>query len=271
MEKLTHSYRLLNILSVDVALGAVTGALFFANVFSVSVLPYGLISLGLTVWIIYTADHLIDARKVKQPASSERHRFHQKYFKLLLVALMIGIIVDATQLFFIRKIVFIEGVRLAITIVIYFLIQRSLKFFKEITGAILYSGGVLLIPLSTKTDALTQFQIILIIQFVLTALINLLLFSLFDKKIDEQDRQSSYATVMGERTTKISLIILFLIQIVLTAKLLFLGIEKSVFIFLAMNIVLLFIFLRKEYFQIGDRYRLLGDAVFLLPIIQILI
>jgi len=270
MNNLLQAYRILNILSIDVALGAVIGAMFFARIFSVSVLPPGLISLGLTVWIIYTADHLLDARKLVHTASSERHRFHQKYFKLLLAALVIGMFIDAAQLFFIRRIVFIEGLALAGIIFIYFLIQRSLKFMKEITGAILYSGGVLLIPWSVKTSEATNVQLILIVQFVLTALINLLLFSWFDKKQDEMDRHSSFATVMGDQVTRISLLVLFFAQACLSCELLLFAQEKAALVLALMNTMLLLIFVRKTYFQLNDRYRLLGDAVFLLPMIYIL-
>src|SRR6185369_4936748 len=105
----------------------------------------------------------------------------------------------------------VEGLELAAVIVVYFTIQKSLKFLKELAGALLYSGGVLLIPWSVKVGVATNLQLILIAQFVLTALINLLLFSWFDKKQDEQDQQSSFATVMGDKATKKSLIVLFFI------------------------------------------------------------
>lgn len=270
MNNLIRAYRLLNILSIDVAAGAVIGALFFAKIFAVSILPYGLTSLGLTVWVIYTADHLLDARNVAQTASSERHRFHQKYFKWLLAALAIGVLIDTAQLFFIREIVFIEGLGLAGIIFIYFLIQRSLKLMKEVTGSILYAGGVLLIPWSIKTNAVTIFQLILIAQFVLTALLNLLLFSWFDKKQDEQDRHSSFATVMGEEPTKKSIIGLFFVQAFLSSVLLVIAQERASLVLIMMNLLLLLIFVNKKYFEFNDRYRLLGDAVFLLPAIYVL-
>ena len=187
MGKLFRAYRFINILSLDVAAGAVICALFFAKIFDVVILPYGIISLGLTVWTIYTADHLIDARKVKQPASTERHRFHQRYFKTLFGLLVIAAIIDASQLFFIRKTVFVVGLALAFIIVIYFLLQRNLRFLKELIGALLYTGGVLLIPWSVKNTSYDSAQLILITQFVITALINLLLFSWFDKSQDERD------------------------------------------------------------------------------------
>lgn len=269
MRKLIQAYRLLNILSIDVAAGAVIGAMFFAKIFTASVRPQALICLGLSVWIIYTVDHLLDASNLTKAASSERHRFHQKYFDVLLFALGGAVLVDSVLLVFIRKIVLIEGLWLAGVILVYFLIQRSLKFMKEVTGAILYSGGVLLIPWSVKANDATTVQFILIAQFVLTALINLLLFSWIDKKQDEQDRHSSFATAMGEQAAKNSLVILFFLQAILTGVLLVFN-EKPTLILMMMNTLLFLIFVQKKYFELNDRYRLLGDAVFLLPLIYLL-
>jgi hypothetical protein len=271
MKKLIHLYRLINILSVDVAVGAVVGAMFFAKIFAVQLLPQGLTCLGLTVWIIYTADHLLDARNVTQTASSERHRFHQRYFRLLTIALIAAMGMDAGLLFFIRKMVFVEGLRLAAAIFVYLTIQKSLKFLKEVAGAILYTGGVLLIPWSMKAHTATNLQMMLVAQFVLTALINLLLFSWFDKKQDEQDRHSSFATVMGEQVTKSMLVSLFVMQSLLSVYLLFVANEKATLVLILMNVFLLLIFVQKRFFEIDDRYRLLGDAVFLLPLIHLAI
>ncbi len=271
MKKLFNAYRFLNILSIDVAGGAVICALFFAKIFSVFILPYGLISLGLTVWVIYTADHLVDARRAQQPAATERHRFHQQHFKLLIVLLVVVVIVDCTQLFFIRKIVFIQGLGLATAIVIYFLLQRYLKFLKEVIGSLLYCCGVLLIPLSLKNESLNYGQLVLIVQFAITALINLLLFSWFDKSQDEQDRHSSFATTLGVGTTKIFLTILFSVQTILTFVQFVDGELRPVLVLVLMNTLLLLIFIKREYFEADDRYRLLGDAVFFVPMIYVFI
>ena len=94
MNKIISVYRLLNILSIDVAAGAVICALFFARLFEVQIKPYGLISLGLTVWIIYTADHLLDGIKTHHRAATKRHQFHQYHFKVLCVVMIVAIIID---------------------------------------------------------------------------------------------------------------------------------------------------------------------------------
>lgn len=273
MKKIILAYRQLNILSLDVTAGAMICALFFAKIFQITILPYGLVSLGLTVWIIYTADHLLDAKKIQQPASTERHRFHQRNFYVLFTILLLTILIDAVQLIFIRKIVFIEGLGLAFFIVIYFLLHRYLKLFKEVIGAVLYSGGVLLIPWSVNTSAITQAHSILIGQFAMTALINLFLFSWYDRQQDVKDKHASFATVMGDSAAKYSLKILFLVQAAFFLVQLVVGGMTTLFpniILTMMNGILFLIFSERKYFERDDRYRLLGDAVFLLPLIYVL-
>lgn len=271
MKKLFQIYRLLNTLSIDVTAGAVICASFFAHIFDVTVLPYGLISLGLTVWIIYTTDHLIDARKVKQPASTERHRFHQNHFKFLLTVLIIAVAVDAIQLIFIRKVVFRDGLVLASIVSVYFALQRYLKLLKEIFGALLYSGGVLLIPFSLRNEVFSSSQLVLIVQFILTAFINLLLFSWFDKHRDEQDNHTSFTTVMGGKATLLVLMALFLVQGIMALFQLLFWYNSWEIVLVLMNVVLFLISIRKQYFEIDDRYRLLGDAVFLFPVFYLLV
>jgi 4-hydroxybenzoate polyprenyltransferase len=271
MKKILELYKFINILSLDVAAGAVVCTLFFANIMNVKILPQGSISLGLTVWIIYTADHLLDTRKLKQDASTERHRFHQRHFKSLFLLLIIAILVDVSQVYFLRSIVFMDGLFLAFLVGIYFLIQQRIGFLKELLGAILYTAGVLLIPLSVN-DQLSLPFILLIVQFGTIAWINLLLFSWIDKPMDEKDKHHSFATTFGFVITQRVLLFLFsVIAVLMVIQLLIFPINAlAIWILSLMAMFLLWIFLKRDYFEKEDRYRLLGDAVFLLPIIYLI-
>jgi len=71
VKKLGRIYQFINVLSLDVVAGAMVSALFFARIFKVQILPWGVLALGLTVWTIYTTDHLVDAKRVNIPLSSE--------------------------------------------------------------------------------------------------------------------------------------------------------------------------------------------------------
>ena len=173
-------YQYINILSLDIAAGAVISALFFAQIFNVQIKPYGLLALGLTVWIIYTVDHLRDAKKIKHNASTQRHRFHQQYFYTLTVFAGLAILLDAVTIFFIRRQVFEWGLILFAIVMIYLIVQQYLRFLKEFFIASLYTWGVLLLSITITTITLNITYALLIAQFGLIAWTNLVLFSWFD-------------------------------------------------------------------------------------------
>lgn len=268
LQKLTAFYRTINLLSIDVAAGAVCSSLLFAKILEVHILSYGLASLGLSVWIIYTADHLLDARKIKTPAATERHRFHQRHFDLLLILLGAAVIVNGLIILFVRKPVLISGIIVGSFVAIYLVLHRYLKFMKEFFIALVYTVGVLLPSVSVTTLVWNEWPWILIIQFFLTALINLILFSWFDFAKDLRDQTVSFVTVVGERAGRIFLSILFCIVFVLTVAF---ARERSDGIVAIMNAVLLMIFMFPKYFGVDDRFRRVGDFVFFIPLLYFLL
>lgn len=269
MQALKKLYKLLNILSLDIVAGAVICALFFAKVFSVVVLPFGLATLGLTVWIIYTTDHLFDAVSIKKEASTERHRFHQRYFNILLVCVVIVLILDSVLIFYIRPQVFKWGLILGCAVGLYLLVQRYLKFLKEIFVACMYTAGILL-PSITITDLnLTYFHWIMIAQFALLALGNLLIFSWFDIDQDWKDNQHSFVTVFGKGVTEKIIWILLVLNFIIGLAVVYEYVIPEI-ILLLMNAGLFFLFFFRKRYQQNDVYRIIGDSVFLIPVLYLL-
>ena len=78
-------YKYIQALSLDVSFGATIMSAFIAHFLGVQVGMNIYISLFIAVWLIYTIDHLIDAKRIKSEAQSFRHKFHQKHFKPLSV------------------------------------------------------------------------------------------------------------------------------------------------------------------------------------------
>jgi len=270
MAKLVQLYRILNLLSLDVASGAVVSALFFARLMNVHVRPFGFVCLGLTVWIIYTADHLFDVWTIKIPASTARHKFHQDNFKLLRIVLLTMITVDLILTVFIETPVFHWGLGLTGIVCLYFIVQSKLKFVKEFVGALLYSAGILLPSWPVAEKPLSPLILLLMGQFLITALINLILFSWFDYQRDLQDRRESLVTFLGHRIGKFLLIGLFLVQGSITVYLRMHSQDPVVvMVFAMMNLVLVFIFWESNFFSLDDRYRYAGDAVFFFPLIYL--
>jgi hypothetical protein len=271
MKQLFQLYRKVNLLSIDVACGAVVCAMFFAKLLNVVIGPYGLACLGLTVWIIYTSDHLFDVWSLKYPASTDRHQFHQKHFTLLTILLLLAAAVDLILSFFINTLVFQWGLGLTAVVSLYFLIQSQLKSFKELVGALLYSAGILLPSLPLAEHPITSFPIYLIGQFVITVLINLILFSWFDHSLDLQDHRSSLVTVLGNRCGKILLSGLFMVQGFLSGYLIvYSNYSMAAAVLVMMNLVLFIIFAGEGYFSVQARYRYAGDAIFFFPWIYVL-
>jgi hypothetical protein len=265
-----HQY--LNILSIDIAAGAVVSAMFFAKIFNVQVRSYGLLALGLTVWIIYTIDHLRDAKKIKHRASTLRHRFHQQHFNQLIFWLSLALILDAVTIYFIRRQVFEWGLILFTAVVVYLVIQQYLRFLKELFIATLYTAGVLLLSFAAAQLDLSLVHFLLILQFGCIAWTNLLLFSWFDYAFDQQDEQSSFVTIFGHRKTYYFLNCLFVFNFFLTLlEIVHDGPFAPIIILLMMNITLLLIFVFKRSFSKHDVYRLIGDAIFLFPIFFLII
>ena len=259
-------YQYVNILSLDIAAGAVISARFFAKIFDVQVRPYGLVALGLTVWIIYTVDHLRDAKNIKHTASTQRHRFHQKYFHRLIIVLGLAIALDTFTLFFIRRQVFEWGLILLVVVILYLIVQQYLRFLKEFFIASLYTCGVLLVSITITTIDVNMMHVLLIIQFGMIAWTNLVLFSWFDHVFDERDEQNSFVTMIGKRATGFFLYGLFGVNFLITAiQIASVTTSIPVMILCSMNIILFLIFIFRNSLAKYDLYRLIGDAVFLIP------
>jgi len=270
MHKIGQCYRLFNILSLDVALGSVVSAIFLAKIFDVLVKAQGFLCLGLAVWLIYTVDHLVDAKSIVNEASTPRHRFHQRNFKFILMMACGILMLTLPLLFLIYTSVLIWGLCLGVLVVMYFAIQKKLGFLKEFLGAILYSGGVMLPIVALATESYSVLFSYPALLFFNTALINLVLFSWFDKERDLTDKHSSLVTVLGDKAARTILCMLFVFQLILIIVCHKSGISLSTLsIFASMWAVLLAIYVWSRWFSIEDRYRLLGDAIFLMPIVYV--
>jgi hypothetical protein len=264
-------YRLINTLSLDVVAGAIVNALFFAKIFDVYILPYGIAALALSVWIIYTADHLWDARKIATPASSVRHRFHQKYFRVLSMIVLLAVACNVVMILFIRPAVLLGGVILIAVIGIYLWIQRHIHYVKEIFVACLYVMGVLLPSLAVTLIRIGGFHAALIAGFFLVCMLNLYIFSWFGADSDVRDRLGSFVSKYGKATTGHVIWGLFILAVAacITA-LLHEGKSDAAIYPLVMSMMLMAIFLFPRFFSRDENYRLFGDAIFLIPVMYLL-
>jgi hypothetical protein len=268
--RLVRTYRIFNLLSLDVALGAVVSAALFARILNVAVLPQGFILLGLTVWIVYTADHLLDASSMHEMAMSERHKFHQKNFVIILLVFFVAGAIALGLTFLIRVQLITAGIVFGTFVVIYLLVNRWLKYFKEFTGSLLYTGGVLLPSWSLHTQPFSNYQLTFIIIFSLIAFTNMLIFARFSMEEDILNRQKSLATIMGVRPMNSLISIVAIICFCMMIYEATIDFTPELVMLFLMETVLVVVFAIK-YFRYNDRYRIYGDAIFLFPTILFIV
>jgi hypothetical protein len=216
MRMLLSAYRLISILSLDVVAGAVCCALFFSHVLGVQIFPYGFVALALSVWIIYTVDHLRDARKIGASARAVRHQFHYRNRRLLTWLVLLATIGNVITIVFIRKQVLLSGLVLGLIILLYLLLNQRLRFLKELFVAILYTCGVTLPAMAVAGYTIDGGTMILVIQLVLVAWANLLVFSYFDFEQDSNEGQTSFAVVFGQLATRSTVVVVALIHLLLS-------------------------------------------------------
>jgi hypothetical protein len=270
MRFLKSGYHYINILSLDVAAGSVVGALFFSEIFGVVISPYTLAVLAITVWIIYTVDHLRDAMIIPKPASTLRHSFHQNNFRMLIVTVLSVLFVDAVIIyFFISLKVIIYGSCLGILVLSYLVFQRKCKFLKEFFVACLYTGGIVLPSVALNGWDFSPLTFILAAQFCITALVNLLLFSLIDFDRDREHAQSSFVTRFGQQPTRVAIWVLTSVNIC-TSVFVFTSDPTRAIIFILMNTVLLVILVFEKHVKANTYYRMIGDAIFFIPLLYLL-
>lgn len=268
------SYRLINLLSIDVALGACSMAYFTSYVFDISVSLLTYIILGFTVWIIYTLDHILDANSLKEKAISSRHIFHYLHQKTLIISIgFFTIVIFFLSLLYLPLSIFLYGL-IAMSCVFFYIIlifffgkKVSFLIQKELSVAIIYTFGIC-IPSISFLEKISFIHSVFIVECFLLAFINLCVFSYFDYQIDQKQSQTSIVRLLNEKNTIKMLKILFLTQLIIVIYyLLFIELNRSQFVLITMNSVLFLIFNNYNFFQKNEGYRLLGDSIFLYPLI----
>ncbi|MCR9251770.1 MAG: hypothetical protein NXI20_15195 [bacterium] len=267
MNQLNHFYRLFRALSLDIVIGAVLVSMLIARHLNLEVPVLIYLTLAVAVWLIYTWDHLSDAAGIDNP-STFRHQFHKRYYKVLLGLIVVCLIFGAILVFYLPIQTVYFGVAAAALVMVYFLLVRFWDGFvyKEIVSALLYSLGVFVGPLSLYQE-FSLFIILMYFQILVIALMNLMIFSLFEDKTDKADGFVSLILLLGDRS-KLVINILFFISITITLSLFFLFElpTSTATLFAIMSATLFVINLNQKFFHSFERYRIVGDGIFYLPL-----
>lgn len=204
MKILLNFYRWFTWLSGDVVLGAMAGMLFFEKLLRAEIgwEVYGL--LGMAVWCIYTADHLMDSRKITVGSPLDRHQVHRIYGRNL--RYMLGGIGTLGLFWAISlfgwKLDLLIGAGLGIVILgLMFLIRRlgkKLIWSKDLNTAIFYVIGISWYSWFQVGAIDFRWEPITItLIYMLLAYLNLLMLSTLDAAKDKEAGFESLATLLS--------------------------------------------------------------------------
>jgi 4-hydroxybenzoate polyprenyltransferase len=202
---LNRAVRVARALSLDVALGGACSMALAAATTGAAVLWPVWVLLPGAIWVVYTVDHLLDARRTGDRARAFRHRFHLRHARPLAIATaVVAAAGGGAALAFLPRAVLVAGVAVAAGAGVHLAIAQrpgwAARLPKELSAAAIYTAGVWCAPvlLAPKIAPVTWSAIAL---FFVAALANLLLNALMERHQDASDGAPSWALAFGERAT----------------------------------------------------------------------
>jgi len=276
-----HVYSYVRIISLDVAAAALAGGILATLV--IGSVPrssfYWLLPTG--VWVAYTVDHLLDAQRMGPNARSPRHRFHHRHARALWTCVGIASVICAIggwlSLTWFGLIY--AGVMCGLVIIHETIIKLtgsrvSPLLVKELGVAVVFTAGVWGMPwLRHYLDSGRVFgwPWMILLQYFLLAAVNLIEFSIYEVKNDRADGQTSFVRGVGRPIARRIVWGLLILQLPLcslafwqSSGWIIINVET---ILLLMAVGLLTVIAMPRAMLRAERYRTLGDGVFLLPLI----
>jgi hypothetical protein len=231
------------------------------------------IILGFSVWIIYVLDRLLDNKK-PDLSPTERHIFHQENARTLWYFIGFLTLICSILIFYTPAIIIIFGIIISLFTGIYLLIiskislKNNFQHYKEPITSFVYVSGVF------GTTTLQNFNInTLLIGFIFLLIVfqNLLLFSLSEFK--KNNNSCNLAEHFGIKKSNFIIAVISVIILILGIYLIDFSLfnykNKVICMEIIMSIILLIINQFDDFFLINDRYRWVGDGIFLLPLLII--
>ena len=273
---ISRIYRIVRILSLDILAGVFCSYHFARLILDCDCPPLTPVILCLTVWLIYTLDHLLDARSLKENSIKPVYRWHWDHRSILWpVLLAVGLVTIGLSLVYLPTGILIFGGITGCLVVLYTIAHQEKPgtdrkyLFKEFWISILYTAGIWGVPLISKGSIPDISVLPAIVIFLMLVLVNVLLYSLHDYYKDRKESQHTMATRFGKETTShlLRLLILSALILILAAFLIpdAQGLGKVYIILLSMTFVLGGILIFPRFFGRHERFGILADSVFMLP------
>jgi 4-hydroxybenzoate polyprenyltransferase len=269
-------WQMLNILSIDVVIGAVAGGVMAVRLLHVNPGFALWIILPLSVWIIYTTDHLIDGFRLKNSSHTVRHFFHYYYSKqtgiLIILLSVVNIVLIALYL---KRPVFYFGIYAGFITVVYLIIvyfSKNIKSFllqKEFFVAVIYSAGIWGGPAALMSYKINTPLILLIAGFFFIVWAAVLILSVYEVNYDKLDKHNTFAVNFGvEKTVSLIYFLMAAVFIICSGEIVFITnseIDIASKILMIMGLLLLIILNFPAQLRQNNVYRTLIELVFWLP------
>ena len=279
---MNHPYRYFHFLSLDIVLGALGTSVLAARLFEANPGWAWWAALAMTVWVLYTGDHLLDAWKHRKNSQREMHRYIFRKKGMLIYILGLITVADLIVVFNFLDPVMLKAALLMVGGVFLFYAMRhifrsnSLFFIPgELFVLMIYLAGTWMGPFMSRTITTGPGQILIMAMMAGVLLLNLGVISLYDVKIDSRLGISTLAGSLGKKSTRV-LMTVVAVMVLLMALLQFMvnGTDRSsqfALILAGMAGLLFWVLLSPSVFRKREAYRLVADAILYMGFLSLLI
>ena len=257
-------------LSLDAPLVAVLWQGLFATSFGVSLVWYHPVILGLSVWLVYVADRLLDAGKLdlSQPHTF-RHVLHAKHRRVFAAAWMLAfgtVGVLALRLLNPREILLGTGVAAAVLAYaagIHLTNKKRPVFTKELQVGLVFGAGVTLSVWAQAPSLQLLFSSLL---FAALCSLNCLLIAVWEQRVDRAQHQPSLALTLPHLPSLLPPILILFSSGTLALTLL---LPHPLTLSLSLAAVLLWLLNCYQHAFSRESLRVLADVALLTPLLSL--
>ena len=270
-------FNYINIFSIDVVIGSVMMGIYASRILEVHPTIWWYLILAMSVWVFYTADHLLDALKGKERSTIQRHIAHYTHRnRIIPLWVIIALFSGIMALLKLDTRIIYTGMLLGLFILIYFvLLYFNRKRFpwllqKELIIGLIYVAGIWLAPIYWYGSIPPGMIQLLMVNMILLTWSEGILISWFEQEEDLQNNHPSFTTLFGKKTAMEFVFILLLLVTGTAIYILYFTtpdyILKIAFIIqILMSLSLCVILLFSKHYRRQQLYRYFGEITFWLP------
>lgn len=264
--------------SLDIVTGAICSGILAFKIINISTDNIYIALLALVVFWIYNTDHLLDAYRLKNSSSSNRHIEYFQHRKTLLAILVISsltLIVLIPFLLSFRTILY--GIVTGTLVVLYLIINHYISSLKtkympgELIIAVLYTTGIWGGALLHRSVCINIFHFLYIFGFLLLVSSNTFIYSYFSHDEDKIDGTFSFAVLWGKNATKYLIRIFIILSTCIYICLFIISSFRFLFLLIPCLMIIGFVIIMTwpRFFSRNNRFGILADALLIIPIISL--